>query len=168
MNDPGPENRPDSAATADSLQWRLQAFEELSPAQLYALLVERVAVFVVEQNCAYPELDGRDPKAMHLSAWAGEHAPVAYARILPPGSRFDQPSIGRVLTVAGVRATGLGRELMARAIDATRQRWPGTAICVSAQRHLEGFYASLGFATISPPYDEDGIEHVDMQLPAAG
>lgn len=156
----------EQTARPDALRWQLQAFDELSAPQLYALLVERISVFVVEQNCAYPELDGLDPLALHLSAWTSGGKPVAYARILPPGSRFEEPSIGRVLTTAGIRATGLGRELMRRAIRATRQRWPQAAICLSAQRHLERFYASLGFAIVSTPYDEDGIEHIDMRLPA--
>lgn len=149
------------------LHWRLQQFDDLTPSQLYALLVERVAVFVVEQRCAYPDLDGLDPEALHLSAWSSQETPVAYARILPPGTRFDQPSIGRVLTVAGFRDLGLGRTVMRRAIAATRECWPRSRIMLSAQQHLQRFYASLGFATISPPYDEDGIAHIDMLLPAS-
>ncbi len=146
------------------LDWRLQRFDELTTLQLYALLVERVTVFVVEQNCAYPELDGLDPAALHLSAWSRQGRPVAYARILGPGKRFAEPSIGRVLIVAGFRHLGLGRAVMRRAITAIRQRWPRSPIRLSAQQHLEHFYAGLGFVTVSPAYDEDGIAHIDMLL----
>ena len=87
----------------------------------------------------------------------------AYARILPPGSRYVEPSIGRVLTTDAHRGLGLGRALMERAIDTCRSHWPEAPIRVSAQHHLEAFYASLGFETISAPYDEDGIPHIDMR-----
>ncbi|PKL95907.1 MAG: GNAT family N-acetyltransferase [Gammaproteobacteria bacterium HGW-Gammaproteobacteria-8] len=147
----------------NGLCWRLAAFDALDAASLYALLAARVAVFVVEQRCAYQELDGLDIAALHLSA-ERDGSLVAVARILPPGSRYDQPSIGRVLTLPPLRGTGLGRVLMQHAIAVCRQRWPNQPIRVSAQRHLESFYASLGFSVISEPFDEDGIEHVDMRL----
>ena len=146
---------------APALEWRVQCFDELDPATLYALLAARVDVFVVEQDCPYPELDGRDADALHLSAWQ-DGALAAYARLVPPGGRFVEPSIGRVLTTAGFRGTGLGRVLMQRAIDAVDAKWPGHAIRVSAQQHLERFYGSLGFVADSAVYDEDGIPHVDM------
>ncbi len=146
---------------APGLEWRVQDFEALDAATLYALLAARVAVFVVEQACAYQELDGRDADALHLSAWRGGE-PVAYARLVPPGGRFTEPSIGRVLTCRTMRGTGLGRELMRRAILAVEERWPGRAIRLSAQEHLQAFYRSLGFEADSAIYDEDGIPHVDM------
>lgn len=154
--------RPVSAA------WRLHAFEELSPAQLYAVLSARVAVFVVEQDCPYQELDGMDDAGLHLVAWQSGSSIAAYARILPPGTRFEQPSIGRVLTRADARRSGLGRELMRRAIEVTRERFPKAPVRLSAQCHLEHFYRALGFAVISPPYEEDGIPHVKMELEAQG
>lgn len=146
--------------------WRLHAFEELSLAQLYAVLAARMAVFVVEQDCPYQDLDGMDHAALHLVAWQGASSVAAYARILPPGARFDRPSIGRVLTSAGARRTGLGRELMRRAIEISRARFPGQAVRLSAQCYLEHFYQALGFEVVSPPYEEDGIPHVAMELPA--
>ena len=107
-----------------------------------------------------------DDAALHLVAWQGASSVAAYARILPPGTRFDRPSIGRVLTGIDVRRTGLGRELMQRAIDVTGQRFPGQAVRVSAQCYLERFYQALGFSIISTPYEEDGIAHVEMELAA--
>jgi ElaA protein len=147
-----------------SLRWRLETFDGLAGERLYAVLAARVAVFVVEQDCAYQELDGLDDRALHLVASQCDGAVAAYARILPPGTRFEQPSVGRVLTALSHRGTGLGRALMRRAIVATRERWPGAPIRISAQCHLQRFYAGFGFRTDSAPYDEDGIEHVDMQL----
>ncbi|NKI34923.1 GNAT family N-acetyltransferase [Wenzhouxiangella sp. XN79A] len=146
---------------APALEWRVQRFDEFDPATLYALLAARVDVFVVEQACPYPELDGRDADALHVSAWQGD-VPAGYARLVPPGGRFVEPSIGRVLTTAAFRGTGLGRVLMQRAIETVEAEWPGRAIRVSAQQHLERFYASLGFVADSAVYDEDGIPHVDM------
>lgn len=145
------------------MRWQLAAFDQLDAQSLYALLVARVAVFVVEQRCAYQELDGLDSAALHLTGELDDGRLVALARILPPGTRFAQPSIGRVLTLPPMRGTGLGRVLMQRAIDLCRQRWPTLPIRISAQHHLEDFYRSLGFVTISEVYDEDGIPHIDMQ-----
>jgi len=151
-------------ASQSTLHWSLERFEALTNDALYALLEARVAVFVVEQNCPYQELDGLDREALHLAAWQDDRL-AACARILPPGVRFDQPSIGRVLTVGEWRGIGLGRVLMQRALAICESSWPGLPVRVSAQQHLEAFYASLGFAACSPPYDEDGIRHIDMLRP---
>jgi ElaA protein len=158
-------NRNDAAHRSKpaEVHWQLAAFDQLDAPSLYALLAARIAVFVVEQACAYQELDGLDPAALHLSGKLEDGRLVAVARILPPGTRYDQPSIGRVLTLPSMRGTGLGRVLMQRAIEICRQRWPELPIRLAAQQHLEAFYRSLGFVTISDPYDEDGIEHVDMR-----
>lgn len=149
-----------------SPEWQLYTFGEFGRAQLYAVLAARVAVFVVEQDCPYQDLDGLDEIGLHLVAWGPDSAVVAYARILPPGTRFEQPSIGRVLTSLSVRRTGVGRELMRRAIAAVAERYPGQAIRLSAQCYLERFYGALGFSVVSAPYEEDGIPHVEMELPA--
>ncbi|MBS3822544.1 MAG: GNAT family N-acetyltransferase [Wenzhouxiangellaceae bacterium] len=151
-----------------SLEWRLHAFDQFELAQLYAVLAARVAVFVVEQDCPYQDLDGLDKAGMHLVAWQGAAGVAAYARILPPGARFERPSIGRVLTHAGVRRTGLGYELMRRAVVETHRLFPDQAIRLSAQCYLERFYQALGFSIVSRPYEEDGIPHVEMELPASG
>ncbi len=146
--------------------WRVERFEELSIEQLYAILAARVAVFVVEQDCPYQDLDGLDDCGVHVSAWSGETL-RAYARVLPPGKRFTEPSIGRVLTTRAARGTGLGRELMRRSIAAAASAWPGKALRISAQQHLERFYRELGFETVSEPYPEDGIPHVEMYKSAS-
>jgi len=147
-----------------SAPWQLLRFDELDGASLYRILRARVDVFVVEQQCPYQELDGLDEAALHLCRWDKSNALVAYARLLPPGVRFEPPSIGRVLTARAARRTGLGRALMQCAIESVWQHWHASNIRLSAQRYLEPFYASFGFRVDSQPYDEDGIEHVDMVL----
>lgn len=157
---------PETHDSKSNLRWSLDRFDSLTPDSLYALLEARVAVFVVEQHCPYQEIDGLDRVALHLAAWRDQQLAAA-ARILPPGVRFDEPSIGRVLTCGGWRGTGLGRELMRRALDVCVSNWPDAPVRVSAQSHLQRFYGSLGFAPCSLPYDEDGIPHIDMLRPAA-
>lgn len=147
--------------------WRLYRFGQLELGELYAMLAARVAVFVVEQDCPYQDLDGLDEQGLHLVAWGADNDVAAYARILPPGTRFEQPSIGRVLTGLRVRRTGIGRELMQRAVATVREHYPGMPIRLSAQCYLERFYADLGFSVVSAPYEEDGIPHVEMELPAS-
>jgi ElaA protein len=144
-----------------NIVWQICAFRELSAPQLYALLAAREAVFIVEQNCAYQDIDGLDLAATHLIGWSGDTV-AAYLRILAPGARFAEASIGRVLTTPAFRNTGLGRELMQRSLHVCAELCPGQAIRISAQAHLNHFYTSLGFAVSSSAYLEDGIPHVEM------
>jgi ElaA protein len=145
--------------------WQWSRFSELTAADLYAVVRLREAVFIVEQNCPYPDSDGRDPNAWHLLGWSQRstgRALVAYARIFEPGVRYDEASIGRVVTAPDVRGTGKGRALMAEALRRIDSLMPGQPIRIAAQRRLEDFYLGLGFKTVSDPYEEDGIIHVDM------
>jgi len=146
--------------------WQWSRFSELRPDDLYAVIRLREAVFVVEQNCAYLDADGRDPRAWHLLGWnqrtGAERELVAYARVFEPGVRYTEGSIGRVATVREVRRTGVGRRLMAEALQRLETLAPGEKIKLAAQRRLEAFYADFGFTTVSAPYEEDGIMHVDM------
>jgi len=147
------------------LHWRFAPFEKLTPREVHDLLQARSDVFVVEQNCVFPDIDGRDPQCWHLlgRTSAAPDAPLlAYCRLVPPGVKYAEPSIGRVLTTAAGRGTGAGRELVAEAIKRLDALWPGSAIRIGAQQYLERFYASFGFARVSEPYDEDGILHIDM------
>jgi ElaA protein len=150
---------------ATALFWQWSRFSELRPEDLYAAVRLREAVFVVEQECAYNDADGRDPQAWHLLGWSdGQNGRnlVAYARIFEPGVRYTEASIGRVVTAPEVRGTGLGKMLMAEALRRLDDLAPGQAIKIAAQRRLEKFYLDLGFRTVSSPYEEDGIIHVDM------
>lgn len=156
-----------TAATpgTDDIRWQWSRFSELSPHDLYAVVRLREAVFVVEQNCPYPDADGRDPNAWHLLGWLEgprERTLVAYARIFEPGVRYPEGSIGRVVTAPDIRGTGIGKALMAEALRRIETLAPGQSIKIAAQRRLEDFYLGFGFRTVSSPYEEDGIIHVDM------
>lgn len=145
--------------------WIIRDFAALSPGLLYAILQLRQAVFVVEQNCVYQDLDNLDQQADHLMLLRGD-TPVAYQRCLPPGTAFDQSSIGRIIVAPEARRERLGSRLVQRGIDHNRERWPDSPICIGAQAHLQGFYSALGFRVIGEIYLEDGIEHIHMLLDA--
>jgi ElaA protein len=145
------------------IEWQWCRLGELSAGQIYAVLAARVAIFVVEQNCAYQDLDGLDADAEHLIAWSGQEV-AGYLRVLGPGTRFDDPSIGRIITTRPFRGSGLGREVVAKGIERTRMRYPGRPTRISGQQYLEKFYRDFGFVTVSEPYLEDGIPHVEMVL----
>lgn len=143
------------------INWQWCRTDDLSTAQLYSIFAAREAVFVVEQRCAYQELDGLDLEASHLIGWSGGEV-AAYLRVLGPGVRFAESSIGRVLTSPAFRGSGLGRELVARSLACIDERYPACGVRISAQSHLEPFYRSFGFASVSPQYLEDDIPHIEM------
>ncbi len=144
-----------------SIEWQWCRLDTLSTPQQYAIFAAREAVFVVEQKCAYQDLDGLDLNAHHLVAWAGTEV-AAYLRVLTPGVKYDEPAIGRVLTMASFRGSGLGRQLMLAALDHVAASYPGQSIRISAQSYLDRFYRSFGFVPCSTPYLEDGIPHIEM------
>jgi ElaA protein len=142
--------------------WSWLGFSELTPRQLYDLLALRQQVFVVEQACVYVDADGMDQRCWHGLGQRSDGALVAYARLLPPGLKYSEPSIGRVVTAPAARGCGLGVELMRRTLAEAARRFPGQALRIQAQCYLERFYRGFGFIPIGQPYDEDGIPHVDM------
>jgi ElaA protein len=143
------------------MRWQWCKLAELSAAQAHTLFAAREAVFVVEQQCAYQELDELDLEAEHLIGWQDTQV-AAYLRVLAPGVKYAEPSMGRILTSKAHRSTGLGRELVHRGLQHVDARYPAIALRISAQLYLERFYHSFGFATASEPYPEDGIAHVEM------
>jgi len=143
------------------IRWRFASFEELTPRELHDLLQLRAAVFVVEQKCAFQDVDGVDPACWHLLGREGE-ALVVYCRLVPPGVKYPEPSIGRVLTAEAARRSGAGRALMVEALARAGRLWPGQVIRIGAQHYLERFYGTFGFVQASEPYDEDGIQHIEM------
>lgn len=154
------------------MEWMCKSFDELGSTLLYRILAARNAVFVVEQQCPYQDIDGRDPHSLHLVAQVRDASDqpqiAAYLRLLPPGLAYDEASIGRVITAASHRGTGLGRELLARAVAIAEVQWPSAPLRIGAQAHLEAFYGAFGFVKASEPYDEDGIMHIEMlRAPAA-
>ena len=161
-------DRGSDGALLPVLDWRWRRFDALTVHELQGIHVARQRVFVIEQACAFLDADAHDANAYHLAAWRrGEAEPVAYARVLDPGEKYPEVSIGRVVTAASVRRSGLGRDLMVRAIAGAAVAWPGAAIRISAQSRLEGFYEDFGFVVTGERYLEDGIEHTEMVRAAA-
>jgi ElaA protein len=135
-----------------------QRFAALSVDGLYDVLQFRQSIFVVEQRCPYPDLDGLDQGSWHLLARA-EGALCGYLRLVLQPLR-----IGRVVVAAPLRRGGLGRRLMHEALSRCRERHPGLPIVLTAQTYLVSFYQSFGFEPISEPFDDFGLTHVDMEL----
>lgn len=149
------------------IAWRFCRFDELSPYELARIYRARQQVFAVEQQCAYLDADACDELSHHLAAWSPKRdVPLAYARLVMPGGKYVEPSIGRVITTAPSRGLGLGRELVRRMIGHAAGVHPGHAIRISAQARLAPFYADFGFLTVGVPYLEDGIAHLEMLRPA--
>lgn len=150
--------------------WKSLAFSELTLDELYELLKLRVDVFVVEQNCPYPELDNKDrhSQTQHLLGVDGQGVIQAYARVLAPGVSYPDASIGRVIVSEAVRGGGVAHILMQKAISISTKKWPEHNIQLGGQEHLKGFYQKLGFEPVSEMYLEDGIPHLDMLLTREG
>ncbi|WP_116109099.1 GNAT family N-acetyltransferase [Lewinella sp. IMCC34191] len=147
-----------------TLDWNAYTFDELDVHLLYAIMVLRQEVFVVEQTCWYLDADGKDQSAIHMVG-SREGRVVAYTRILQKGISYEgYASIGRVVTAASARGHGVGRPLMRHSIAELYDRYGRQAIKISAQAHLQGFYGSLGFVGIGDIYEEDGIPHRAMLL----
>lgn len=142
--------------------WNLKCFEELTNTELYKIIKLRIDTFVVEQNCNYEELDNKDLKCHHLFAFRDSNI-IAYARLLPPGLKYEEASIGRVVVDSNFRGKQLGTLLLQKSIEHSLKLWD-TNIKISAQEHLKAFYESLGFIQISDAYDDASIMHIDMLL----
>lgn len=140
--------------------WQTKTFENLTALDLWKIYQIRTAVFVVEQNCPYQEVDELDKTAVHL--WQEIDSEIrAYCRIFETESAVK---IGRVLVAKSARGTGLARELMTKAIELAKQKFPQKRLFVQAQAYLQDFYASFGFNAVSDVYLEDSIPHLDMIL----
>jgi ElaA protein len=146
------------------MNWSLKKFEELTPYELYAILQLRNEVFVVEQNCVYQDADNKDRYSFHLMGWKDEKL-LAYTRLIPAGTAYAEPSIGRVVTSPSARGIGAGRELMEQSINNIYKLFGKQAIRIGAQLYLKKFYSSLGFEPTGSIYLEDGIEHIEMVKP---
>ncbi len=146
-----------------SINWIFKSFDELTTAELYAIIELRNRVFVVEQNCPYQDADYKDQKSFHLMGWKEEEL-AAYTRIIPQGISYAEASIGRVVTSPDHRGGGIGRELMQRSIDKAFSQFQCATIKIGAQVYLKQFYESLGFVQTGEEYLEDGIPHIEMLL----
>ena len=157
----------------EKLKWQFARFDDLPIRDWYAASAARVDVFVMEQNCPFQDNDGADFDSWHLLGWQSERATrelaagndrqlAAYCRIVDPGVKFAEPSIGRVVTPRAFRLKGYGKILMAEAVKRHESLYPGQANRIGAQQRLEKFYQGFGFKTASDTYIEDGIPHVEM------
>ncbi|QNF35688.1 GNAT family N-acetyltransferase [Adhaeribacter swui] len=141
-----------------------KSFADLSPFELYDLLCLRSEVFVVEQNCVFLEMDNKDQACHHLLLY--QHNKIAAcARLLPPGLYYEQMSIGRIVTGAAARGTGLGKELVTLALAECYRLFGPGPIKIGAQLYAKAFYERFGFVQSGNVYDEDGIDHIHMIKP---
>ncbi len=141
--------------------WHFKEFDKLTPSELYEIFHLRVMVFMLEQNCLYNEVDGKDPKCSHL--WCETDGKIlAYCRIVPPGISYPEPSIGRVVTHQEFRHLKLGHRLMRNAIEIIENHYQTSSIRISAQSYLKNFYRQYGFVQISDEYLEDNLPHMEM------
>jgi ElaA protein len=148
------------------LIWTWSRFADLGIDNLYDALALRCRVFVLEQG-PYLDPDGIDRLAWHLLGRDDAGELQAYLRVVDPGVKYTEPSIGRVITAAAVRGSGLGRRLVAEGVARCVAAWPGQGIRISAQAHLERFYGGFGFVRVGDPYPEDNIPHLEMLMPGA-
>lgn len=140
---------------------KVKAFKELTTNELYQLLQLRSEVFVVEQNCIYQDIDGKDQNALHVLGYKGDKL-VAYTRMFKPGDYFDYASIGRVVVRAHERQFKYGYTIMEVSIEAVKTQYNTTTIKISAQTYLKRFYNNLGFKEVGEEYLEDNIPHIAM------
>jgi len=144
------------------ISWKCKFFDELSNNELYKILQLRNEVFIVEQKCAYQDLDNKDFFAYHLCAWENEKL-LAYTRLFDLGKSYPEvASIGRVITSPAYRRKNLGKELMTRSTEEIYRLFGNVPIKISAQLYLKRFYESFGFVKQGEVYLEDGIDHIAM------
>ena len=147
------------------MHWILKEFKDLTLEEFHSILQLRINVFVVEQDCPYPELDGKDKLAYHFFAFAEEDSSqiIAYTRIFKPGDYYTEAAIGRVVVHPDHRKDGLGYTLMKGSITKIETLFQTKKIKIGAQTYLQKFYESLGFIKVGKDYLEDGIPHIYMK-----
>ena len=146
------------------LSWTWQRFEQLGVDNLYDALALRCRVFILEQG-PYLDPDGIDRHAWHLLGRDASSVLQACLRVVDPGVKYAEPSIGRVITAPESRGIGLGRVLFAQGVSRCAAAWPSQGIRISAQAHLDRFYGTYGFEPVGETYLEDGIPHLEMLKP---
>lgn len=142
--------------------WQVKHYPELTLNEFHDIIALRLKAFVVEQNCAYLELDGKDKKSYHVICRDGFGNVVATARILPPGLSYDEVAIGRVVIDESIRGKGIGHDLMKQSMKYAEEEFGKVPIRISAQKHLESYYNKHGFVSSGKEYLEDDIPHVEM------
>lgn len=143
------------------MNWHIKKFQDLSNDELYGIMKARVDVFVVEQECAYEEIDNYDQSAIHYFLKIDNQI-ASYVRILPKHSKYEEVSIGRVLVAKAYRGNGYAKQIMMKATQFAADQWQENTIKIQAQEYLYKFYSELGFEQISESYLDDNIPHIDM------
>lgn len=144
------------------LDWQVKHYPVLTTNEFHDIIALRLKAFVVEQNCSYLDLDGKDKKCYHLICRDGYGKVIATARILPPGLAYPEVSIGRVVIDESSRGQGIGHELMTQSMTFVKDEFGDVPIRISAQKHLENYYGKHGFVSTGKEYLEDDIPHVEM------
>ena len=145
----------------NNLIWHLKTYEELTRDELYQIVRARLDVFVVEQDCSYLDTDNYDQKALHL--WVEyEGEVIAYCRLFDKGIKYEEASIGRVLSRGEGRGKNIGRQLVGYAVQTIENVYKTTAIRISAQDYLLKFYGEFGFIPTDKKYLEDNLPHTEM------
>ena len=147
------------------LSWRWKKFEAITGEEMHEILAIRQQVFIVEQKCLYQDADELDRSSWHLLGRRVDNGKItAYGRVNFPGSRYKEPSFGRILTSADARGLGIGREVVRHCLALCQKQYPESDIRISAQVYLINFYREVGFETVGEPYDDDGVAHIDMMM----
>ena len=141
--------------------WKEKHFAELTTEELYDLMSIRQQVFILEQQAPYLDADNADQVSFHLLAYYGKSL-QGYARLVPPGVKYLEPSMGRIVLRKESRGTGFSRILVEKAIQKSKDLYPDFGIRISAQHPLASFYRSFSFEEVGDIYDEDGIPHIEM------
>jgi ElaA protein len=144
------------------LDWQIKPYSEINTNEFHDIVVLRLKAFVVEQNCIYLDLDGKDKKCYHLICRDGMGTVVGTARIVPPGMSYAEVSIGRVVIDQSIRGTGAGHLLLEHCMRYIVEEFGEVAIRISAQKHLEKYYGQHHFFSTGKEYLEDNIPHIEM------
>ena len=143
-------------------QHEVKHFNDLSLSEFHDLIALRIQIFVIEQDCPYQEVDGKDKIAFHLFFKNEKDEMIATTRILPQGISYEEVAIGRVVVHEDHRGTGLGNQLMADSMSFVEKQFGKVSVRLSAQKHLENYYGKHGFKSTGKEYLEDGIPHIEM------
>ena len=143
-------------------EYQVKSFQELSLEEFHDIIALRIQIFIIEQNCPYQEVDGKDKLAHHLFSKNEMDEIIAVTRILPQGISYAEVAIGRVVVHEDYRGTGLGNQLMADSMNFVKDEYGKVPVRLSAQKHLENYYGNHGFKSTGKEYLEDGIPHVEM------
>lgn len=150
----------------EAVKWEIKPFKKLSLIEFHDVIALRIAVFIVEQNCPYQELDGKDFKAIHVIGKDNKGKIIATARILPKGITYDEVAIGRVVTAQSIRHLKKGHKLMNVCMTYIKDNYPNENVKLSAQSHLVNYYGAHGFTETGKYYLEDDIPHSEMLFEA--